>query len=854
MKKLLFSLLILSSVAQAQMWQPALHDSLFSTYYHQRLTLFKSLPQTRGDVIFIGNSITDGGEWSELFNDVRIKNRGISGDISAGIIHRLDEVVQRKPQKVFLMIGTNDLAHNVTPDSLLKNIYWTVYHLQQGSPATAVYVQSILPVNELYGKFGGHTSKGAQIKEVNRQLEQQATAKGYTYVDLHTPFSDAAGKLKKELTNDGLHLNGEAYLLWKHLVYPFVYNTEPKPALIPLPQNVAWQGDYFPLHIATTIVVKNSYLKGEAERLQKALYQKGIQLQVESKPKNGEPYIELVLGKVAASQLEEEAYSLQVEAQKITLTANAAKGIFYGVQTLLQLARSGVLVDACTITDWPSFSWRGYMVDVGRNYQSMPLLKEQIDAMARYKLNVFHFHPTEDIAWRLQSKKYPQLTDPQHILRNKGAYYSEREIKELIQYCKDHYITFVPEIDMPGHSDAFTRAMGFDMQSDSGLLVVKEILKEFCTSYDLSYLHIGGDEVEITNKAFLPEVTRLIDSLGWQTIGWEPGGNLLPQTIRQLWMREGPVDSNLKYIDSRHLYINHMDPLESVVTIYHRQLGDQIKGSKHVLGATLCLWHDRNVQDERDLLRMNPVYPSLLAFAERSWKGGGHEGWITNSSQVAKSDFAFFENRLLEHQQVYFNDKPFPYTTQANLVWKLYGPYNNKGHATATFAPELKNFDTAKNKATLQVTGGTVVLRHWFSPIVNGVIRDAKEATTWYATTQLWSDVEGEKDFWIGFNNISRSPATDSPKEGTWDNRGSKVWVNGKEVAPPHWHRADQKGHSEIPLTDEGYEYRAPTKITLKKGWNTVLVKAPVTTLKGKDWHNPVKWMFTFVPANNETY
>ncbi len=435
------------------------------------------------------------------------------------------------------------------------------------------------------------------------------------------------------------------------------------------------------------------------------------------------------------------------------------------------------------------------------------------------------------------------------MLRNKDAYYSEKELKELIQYCKDRHITLVHEIDMPGHSEAFTRAMGFGMQSDSGLPVVKEILKEFCTTYNLPYLHIGGDEVKITNKNFLPEVTRLVDSLGWQTIGWEPGGNLLPQTIRQLWMRDGATDSNLQYIDSRHLYINHMDPLESVVTIYHRQLGDRVKEDENVLGATLCLWHDRNVQDERDLLQMNPVYPSMLAFAERSWLGGGHPGWITNSSQVVKSDFRRFEKALINHQELYFKNKSFPYTTQSDLVWKLYGPYNNEGAIEKIFAPEYKNFDTAKVKAATHASGGTVVLRHWFSPLVKGVVADAKENTTWYASTQIWSDEDKSANFWIGFNNISRSPATDSPAEGTWGNKGSKIWVNGKEVLPPQWKRGGQQGHPEVPLTDEGYEYREPTKVKLKKGWNTVLIKAPVATFKGKDWHNPVKWMFTFVPV-----
>ncbi|HYC29755.1 MAG TPA: family 20 glycosylhydrolase [Chitinophagaceae bacterium] len=94
---------------------------------------------------------------------------------------------------------------------------------------------------------------------------------------------------------------------------------------------------------------------------------------------------------------------------------------------------------------------------------SMDLLKQQINVISRYKFNIFHFHFTANIAWRLASKHYPQLPEPQHMLRDKGQYYTEAEMKELIAYCKERYITLVPEIDMPGHNAAFKRIMGFDM-------------------------------------------------------------------------------------------------------------------------------------------------------------------------------------------------------------------------------------------------------------------------------------------------------------------------------------------------------------------------------------------------------
>jgi hypothetical protein len=104
-----------------------------------------------------------------------------------------------------------------------------------------------------------------------------------------------------------------------------------------------------------------------------------------------------------------------------------------------------------------------------------------------------------------------------------------------------------------------------------------------------------------------------------------------------------------------------------------------------------------------------------------------------------------------------------------------------------------------------------------------------------------------KETFGLGFNNISRSPATDSPPPDAWDNKNSEVWVNGKLIVPPKWKHAGMKGNSEWPLTDEGYEYRKPTKIYLQKGWNHILIKAPIASFKGKDWQNPVKWMFTFV-------
>src|SRR5690606_10773570 len=123
----------------------------------------------------------------------------------------------------------------------------------------------------------------------------------------------------------------------------------------------------------------------------------------------------------------------------------------YGWQTLKQLLQKNNSWQWTEIYDQPAFPWRGFMVDVGRNYQTMELLKTQIDRMAAYKLNTFHFHATEDIAWRLEVPGFPSLTADSTMLRDAGMYYSVEEVKEIMNYCADRSIRFILEVDMPGH-------------------------------------------------------------------------------------------------------------------------------------------------------------------------------------------------------------------------------------------------------------------------------------------------------------------------------------------------------------------------------------------------------------------
>jgi lysophospholipase L1-like esterase len=191
----------------------------YSTYYNQRASLFESLPHAQDDIVFLGDSITDGGEWCELFGDSRMKNRGISGDVTWGVLDRLEEVTAGKPAKIFLMIGVNDLARGKSVQEISANHREIVEGILQASPETQLYLQSVLPVNNVFGKFNNHTDKGVEILVVNKKLKELAKATPNTeYIDLFQAFRTNDGLLETLYSNDGLHLTGDGYVLWKSMI------------------------------------------------------------------------------------------------------------------------------------------------------------------------------------------------------------------------------------------------------------------------------------------------------------------------------------------------------------------------------------------------------------------------------------------------------------------------------------------------------------------------------------------------------------------------------------------------------------------------------------------------------------
>jgi len=195
----------------------------YTTYYYQRASLFEELPVTSEDIIFLGNSITDGCEWSELFDSKRIKNRGISGDIVMGVYDRLDPLLKGEPAKIFLLIGVNDVSHGKSADTIVGEISNVVEKIRKDSPQTRLYIQSVLPVSDYYNLFTAATLRGDVVNEINEGLKLLTKREKLTYIDIYSLFvSPETGKLDNQYSNDGLHLMGPAYLKWAKLLRPYV--------------------------------------------------------------------------------------------------------------------------------------------------------------------------------------------------------------------------------------------------------------------------------------------------------------------------------------------------------------------------------------------------------------------------------------------------------------------------------------------------------------------------------------------------------------------------------------------------------------------------------------------------------
>ena len=382
----------------------------------------------------------------------------------------------------------------------------------------------------------------------------------------------------------------------------------------------------------------------------------------------------------------DEAYELTIAADRVTIKGRTAAGVFYGIQTFRQLlpafveheavrfdARRPVRAPIGTVVDRPRYPWRGAMLDVARHFIPPRDVKRYIDLLALHKLNRLHLHLSDDQGWRLEIKSWPNLTThggSTQVGGGPGGFYSQQEYAELVAYAADRFITIVPEIDMPGHTNAalasypelncpgktsslFTGIeVGFSafcIESDVTYRFIDDVVREIAAITPGPYFHVGGDEVKTLTPAqyrhFIERVQGIVQKHGKQMIGWDEiaPASLLPTTIIQHWRpkttpREAvakgikvimsPADRtylDMKYDAATPIGLSWA-ALIGVQRAYDWDPATVAPGvpDPAILGVEAPLWTE-TVASMRDLEYL--AFPRLAALAEVAWSNRERRGW-----------------------------------------------------------------------------------------------------------------------------------------------------------------------------------------------------------------------------------
>jgi hexosaminidase len=363
---------------------------------------------------------------------------------------------------------------------------------------------------------------------------------------------------------------------------------------------------------------------------------------------------------------EDESYSLEVTPARATLTAPNPLGVLHGLQTFLQLVEpspAGFAVPVLTIHDEPRFAWRGLLIDVCRHFMPLDVMKRNLDGMAALKLNVLHWHLSDDEGFRVESKKFPKL----HEMGSEGQYYTQAEIREFVGYARERGIRIVPEFEMPGHSRSIVAgypelasqpgpyppgrvardATALDVTQEKTYKFLDKLIGEMAGLFPDAYLHIGGDEVDDKPWNSNPKIQEFIHAHGMKDnrdlqayfnkrlekivgkhgkimMGWDEVLHPdLPKTVLvQSWRGQDSLAaaakqgyrgllSNGYYLDlmwpaARHYAVDPMSGAAAALT------PDE---AKRILGGEACMWAEYITPETID----SRIWPRLAAIAERFW-------------------------------------------------------------------------------------------------------------------------------------------------------------------------------------------------------------------------------------------
>ena len=395
-------------------------------------------------------------------------------------------------------------------------------------------------------------------------------------------------------------------------------------------------------------------------------------------------------------RLGSEGYELEVSPESVLASAARAEGLFYACQTLLQLLLQGSAnskeaapswrMPAVKIEDAPRFRWRGLMIDCSRTFQSLDYLRRCIDLLARYKMNVLHLHLTDDQGWRLEIKKYPELTSVGSKFSanydKQGGFYTQEQIKELIGYAASRQVKIVPEIEMPGHClaalasyphlsctgeqfEIYPFFKGPSIQenvfcagNEAVFQLLEGVLEEVTGLFPCEFVHIGGDEVpkeswkacekcqqrikdeslkdeDELQSYFVRRIEKFLHSKNKRLIGWDEilEGGLAPRATVMSWRgMEGGIKAARQGHDivmspTSHCYLDYTHEVTSVEKAYSFEpVPPELNAEEreHILGLQGNMWtHIATTEQATD----RQVFPRLIALAEAGWSPAESRDW-----------------------------------------------------------------------------------------------------------------------------------------------------------------------------------------------------------------------------------
>jgi len=467
-----------------------------------------------------------------------------------------------------------------------------------------------------------------------------------------------------------------------------------KEAFIPLPVSVTATGEYFSLK-STTLIFCNSG-NSETERIGEYLRERikpvtGFDLKVKNVEKVPSKGIYLVLAPGIIESRKEE-YKLEINEKQIMLTASDPAGLFRGVQTLMQILPSGIdtlaaesgkiEVPSGSITDYPRYSYRGSMLDVARHFFVAEDVKRYIDLISHYKMNVLHLHLSDDQGWRIEIKSWPELTrhgGSTEVGGGEGGYYTQEQYSDIVNYAAERYIMIIPEIDMPGHTNAALSSydvlncsgkatelytgtsVGFSTlctRKDTTYKFIGDVIAEIAALTPGPYFHIGGDESHSTRREdyiyFINKVQDIVVATGKQVSGWDDISitTLKPGSVVQHWASEENAKrgagqgakviispASRTYLDMK--YDSLTTPGLSwagfieVDKAYNWDPDTLISGldSDKILGIEGPLWSETVTKmDEIEYM----AFPRLPGLAEIGWTPASKRNWDDYKARLGK--------------------------------------------------------------------------------------------------------------------------------------------------------------------------------------------------------------------------